>query len=219
MYRDQHTVKPSSPPVGYGELVTYLNEINREWVTAMRRLSTRLLFDWLEDTHEDYVQCLEKLNPLEETIYAVSWAGQKASPNWFHIAREYTEKWHHQQQIRDAVDKPGILTAQFYPLVLETFMKAIPYRYRNVETKEGATIEIVIPSDAGGRWIFGYENKRWNPLEPGKGNHDAVITFPAEISWKLFTKAISADQARKFVLVDGDSQLAEPLLNMITVMA
>ncbi|MEJ7682555.1 MAG: hypothetical protein WKG06_32810 [Segetibacter sp.] len=28
------------------------------------------------------------------------WAGEKKSKNWFHIAREYTEKWHHQMSSR-----------------------------------------------------------------------------------------------------------------------
>jgi hypothetical protein len=37
----------------------------------------------------------------------VSWAGPDTSPAWLDIARDYTEFWVHQQQIRDAVDRPG----------------------------------------------------------------------------------------------------------------
>jgi hypothetical protein len=35
----------------------------------------------------------------------VAWAGEAESKNWFHVARDYSEKWHHQQQIREAVSQ------------------------------------------------------------------------------------------------------------------
>jgi len=37
---------------------------------------------------------------------AVDWAEEMESKNWMAIAREYTEKWLHQQQIRDAIQQP-----------------------------------------------------------------------------------------------------------------
>jgi hypothetical protein len=38
----------------------------------------------------------------------VSWAGPEAAPVWFGVAREYTERRHHQQQIRDATGRPPL---------------------------------------------------------------------------------------------------------------
>ena len=64
-------------------------------------------------------------------MFPVSWAGEQESANWFDIAREFTERWHHQQQIRLAVEKPGIMTREFYYPVLDCFMRALPYSYRD----------------------------------------------------------------------------------------
>ncbi len=32
----------------------------------------------------------------------VSWAGPEPAPVWLDVAREFTERWHHQQHIRAA---------------------------------------------------------------------------------------------------------------------
>ncbi|HEX3202686.1 MAG TPA: hypothetical protein VHW42_12245 [Actinomycetes bacterium] len=37
----------------------------------------------------------------------VSWVGPDPAPNWLDVAREYSERWTHQQQIRDAAEIPG----------------------------------------------------------------------------------------------------------------
>ena len=37
---------------------------------------------------------------------AVNWAGPEPAPIWLDPAREYTERWVHQQHIRDAVRNP-----------------------------------------------------------------------------------------------------------------
>jgi hypothetical protein len=42
-------------------------------------------------------------DPFAMAPYGVSWAGEEKSANWFDTAREFTERWHHQQQIRLAV--------------------------------------------------------------------------------------------------------------------
>ena len=46
-------------------------------------------------------------------IFSVAWAGESESENWFDVARDYTERWHHQQQIRDAVGRPGYAEPRF----------------------------------------------------------------------------------------------------------
>ena len=75
---------------------------------------------------------------------SVAWAGEKHSINWFHIAREFTEKWHHQQQIRDAVGKPGIMTKEFFYPVMDTFMRGMPHRYRDVQAAENLLSELLL---------------------------------------------------------------------------
>src|SRR5438445_8929800 len=56
----------------------------------------------------------------------VSWAGPAPAPVWLDVAREYTERWHHQQHIRDAIGQPGQTDHRFLHPVLATFAYALP---------------------------------------------------------------------------------------------
>ncbi len=219
LYRDHHALQATARIDTYAELVVYLNQINHEWVAAMKRVSTSLLVSGLQHTHEDYVKCLEALDPFANAIYPVSWAGDTQSQNWFHIAREYTEKWHHQQQIRDALNLPAILNKQYYRPALETFMMALPHHYRQKSGTEGTTIIIEVLSDAGGVWAIQRRGGRWKISEQTPIRADARIIIPVDLSWKIFTKAVHADAIRSRVTLEGDLSLAEHILTMITVMA
>lgn len=101
----------------------------------MKRVSPTILIDLLESSGKEYIEHLATLPPFENARFSVAWAGQDASPNWFHIAREYTEKFLHQQQIRDAVNKPGILTAEFFGTFMEIVIQAFPHAFRNMEAE------------------------------------------------------------------------------------
>jgi hypothetical protein len=39
--------------------------------------------------------------------------------------REYTERWHHQMQIREAVGAPGLLERRWYQPVLDLSVRAV----------------------------------------------------------------------------------------------
>ena len=172
----------------------------------------------LETTGKQYNQQLALLEPFAPALFAVSWAGETSSLNWFHIAREYTKRWHHQQQIRDAVGKPGISTKELYYPVLDTFMMALPYTYRNINAKENTVIKTTISGEAGGDWFLA---KKENRVLNKENNLPltAHITINVGIAWKLFTKSWRKNDAVNYITTEGDAALAEPVLNMIAVMA
>jgi hypothetical protein len=204
----------------YQDVVAYLNELNATWVSAMKRISPQLLTRQLESTGKQYIEYLHTLNPFAQAIYAVAWAGEDTSLNWFDIAREYTEKWHHQQQICDAVGKPGLMTKElFYPCI-DTFMYALPYSYRNISATEGAVIKITVSGDIGGDWYLLKTAQKWDLLkqQPINSIHSEVITDP-ETTWKFFTKAISPQTALQKSTITGDVLLGQTVFNTIAVMA
>lgn len=219
LYRDEVVMQPDSPISSYGDLVQYLNQMNADWVKAMKRVSPAFLTVWLKNTHEDYIACLENLDPQMPARFSVAWAGDEVSPNWFHIAREFTEKWHHQQQIWHAVGRSGILTKEFYPSVLDTFMQALPFRYRHVPAGEGTTLHVVVDSPAGGEWFLQRLNYEWRLISEHARKDDTRVIIPADISWRLFTKALRYEDVKDQVSVEGDLKLARPLLDTIAVMA
>jgi uncharacterized protein (TIGR03083 family) len=218
MIRDNYFSDPPGNIFTNEDLVSYLNGLNAEWVNAMKRVSPNALTALLEITGKQYNQQLAALDPFAPAIFSVSWAGETSSLNWFHIAREYTERWHHQQQIRDAVAKPGIMTRELYHPVLETFMMALPYAYRNKEAKENTVVKISISGNAGDDWWLTKKDKwivsRTNDLLPA-----AHTTINGDIAWKLFTKSWRRKEVMEYVSIEGDAALGEPVLDMIAVMA
>ena len=52
--------------------------------------------------------------------WPIDWAGPEPAPIWLHVAREYTERWVHQQHIRDAVGRPGLNERRWLGPVLES---------------------------------------------------------------------------------------------------
>ncbi|MDB5127013.1 maleylpyruvate isomerase N-terminal domain-containing protein [Mucilaginibacter sp.] len=204
----------------YQELVAYLNELNATWVNAMKRVSPQLLIHQLESTGKQYIQYLNTLKPFEQAKYSVAWAGEETSLNWFDIAREYTEKWHHQQQIRDAVGIPGLITKElFYPCI-DTFMYALPHSYRNIDATEDTVIKITVSSNIGGDWYLQKAADNWQLLkqQPSNTIHSEVIIDP-DTTWKFLTKAITPQAAMAKSTVMGNTQLGNTVFSTIAVMA
>ena len=46
---------------------------------------------------EQSARYYESFDPFAPAVFAVSWAGEAISLNWFDTARELTERWHQQQ--------------------------------------------------------------------------------------------------------------------------
>src|SRR6478735_3115441 len=57
----------------YQDIVSYLNHLNADWVTATKRLSPKVIADLLEETGDEYLACLRKLKPFEKAIFSVAW--------------------------------------------------------------------------------------------------------------------------------------------------
>jgi uncharacterized protein (TIGR03083 family) len=223
--RDKYFGEKPPPIRSNDDLVAFLNQLNAAWVNAMKRVSPAVLTDWIENTNDAYYQQLAAQDPMGEAIFGVSWAGEDTSCNWFHIAREYTEKWHHQQQIRDAVNKPGILTKELYHPVLDTFMQALPFTYRNTTAAEGTVVRVTVTGEGGGDWYL----VKTGDLPAGRQDWELGIregTVPAahttidgSVAWKLFSKSWRRKEVQPFAQTTGDRVLGEVVLDMISVVA
>jgi len=217
--RDKYFGLESPQINSYEALVTHLNQLNADWVKASKRISARVLTDQLEFTGKQFCDHIASLDPFGEAVFSVAWAGEERSANWFHIAREYTEKWIHQQQIRNAVNKPGLMTKElFYPFI-DTFMQALPHTYRNITASENTVIKVTVSTEAGGSWFLTRKNDTWKLSYTVDTAPSTTVSIPPEIAWKLFSKGISGANAWKDVSISGDELLGEKVLTMVSVMA
>lgn len=222
-YRDGHFTAPDREINSYDDLVAYLNQLNADFVKAAQRMSPVLLTELLESTGRQYVQLMQQQDLQADAMYAVSWAGEAVSKNWFHIAREYTEKWHHQQQIRDAIGRPdarqGIMTPRLFRPLIETFLRGLPHTYRHTQAPEGTVVRIGIVLDEVAEWFLIKTAEGWVINENSEYQPDASVTLDADTAWKLFTKAIKPDEALTKSHLTGNKELAGITLNLIAVMA
>ncbi len=218
--RDGYFGARPEPINSYQELVGYLNRLNADWVSAMQRVSPALLIDLLEDTGRQYNAYLTTLDANAPAIFPVAWAGEEVSPNWFHIAREYTEKWHHQQQIRLVLGQEGALfEPSLYLPYLETSMRALPHHYRDQPGQKGEVIKFMVPGVSGGEWWLQFKGDKWE-----MGNFSDVlpateVQIPPAIAWRIFSKNIPVEEARKQVQIIGNQTLGQYFLHMVAVMA
>jgi hypothetical protein len=203
----------------YRDLVDFINQLNMEWTNATKRLSPEIIMNLLESTGKQYTTHLQTLDPFDEAIFSVDWAGEDTSLNWFHIAREYTEKFLHQQQIRNAVGKQALFTKElFYPFI-STFMYALPHTYRDVLAQNGTIVTLVVKTEIGGEWSIIKKEKHWEFIESFDEHPTSIIKINPDDAWLLFSKGITPEDAKQKVEIFGDEKLGEFALNIIAVMA
>ena len=221
--RDQYvaeTAGRNSP----GELGAFINRLNQEGVRVYRRLSPDVLISLMELASRQSCAYHESLDPFAIAPFPVSWAGEDRSANWFNTAREYTERWHHQQQIRLAVhrleiDKAGIMTRELYYPVLDCFMRALPFTYRSLPGEPGSLLQFIVSGECGGSWYLYRDGECWKLSAEPCGEKVSETTMPQEIAWRVFTRGIDRESAKSEVQISGDTRLGLGILEMICIIA
>lgn len=199
------------------ELLSYLNDLNADWVQAYRRVSPAILTKQLRNAQDELYEYLKDLDPDAIAIFPVSWAGEEISSNRFDVAREYTERWLHQQQIRQAVGAGSILEPYFYQPFLQICMKALVFHYRDLNFPEGTSLIVEIVGDAGGKWSIIRKGGKWQ-FDHSERLSDAQVFIDQNITWMLFSKGIDIIEAGQYWQVIGDQELGRHVLTMKTFM-
>ncbi len=139
--RTRDHVQGPVPDAGESSL-TFLNRANDRWVEVARFLSPRLPVDLLTETghllHRMWADA-----DLDQLGDGVLWAGVEIAPIWLDVARNYSEDWIH-QQIRDAIEQPGLSSPEFLDPLLDTLMRALPKTYESLHAEGGTTVVVVL---------------------------------------------------------------------------
>ena len=217
--RDNHTGETADIK-SHQDLVDFLNSLNADWVKAMKRVSPTMLISLLKITGPQYCQYYASLDPHAPAMYSVAWAGETESKNWMHIAREYTEKFLHQQQIRDAVGQSGLMTTEWFHPFLDVCMMALPHTLRTTTAKPGSKIKITITGDGGGNWTVKLMDEKWRFIPDDSDQALAtLITLDGADAWKMFSKSIRPESIMNRIQIQGDKELANAALSMVSFMA
>ena len=216
--RDGHGSSSFTAPPSWDELVIFINEQNEDWVRTMRRLSPRLLVELLGFSGERLVAYFRGLDPMAPG-FSVSWAGPGPHAWWLHVAREYTERWMHQEQVREAVGAPGLRGRRLFHPVLDTFVHALPHTYRDMPAPEGTHVRLTVTGDAGGAWSLVRHGGRWDLYDEMEAAPASTVTLDEDTAWRLFTKGIDRDTARARMTCEGDQELGQMVLSTLAIIA
>src|SRR3984957_3830221 len=199
------------------DVIDLVNRLNREGVAVYRRLSPTVVIDLMELACNQTAAFHESLDPYAPAVFNVSWAGESTSLNWFDTARELTERWHHQQQIREATNRPGIMTPDLYHPVLDCFMRGLPHAFSSVDSPPGTAISIEISGECGGTWLLTRNAHDWAFASSSHAQPAAHVTIPQEIAWRVFTKGIDRAQALAQSHIKGDQVLAGHVFQLTAI--
>jgi hypothetical protein len=212
----------SQPQLGE-PLLAFLNRLNDEWETAAHRLSPKVVTELVESADRQLAELFRSLNPHGPAIFPVAWAGEEQSENWMDVARDYTEKWHHTQQIFDATGRPStIMTKRLAYPCFDIFMRALTFTFHDVPAALGTVVTMEVTGEAGGQWHIERQQNKWLQVPETAKTPTAKVTMDQDTFWKVATKRRSPDVFLKqfpSIQITGDNKLGVHALDMVSVMA
>ena len=156
--------------------------------------------------------------PLDApALFAVSWAGEEASAGWFDVGREFTELWHHQAQIRLAVDAAPLADRRHLSAVIDVAVRGLPHALHAVAAEPGETIALDVDGASGGRWTLRREPSRWTLWRGTIAAPATRLRVSDEDAWKLLFNGLPAAVAAGAVQVEGRADLGEAFLRARSV--
>ncbi len=210
-HRDRDRSGLASAQPGREKFADLLARRNQQWVDGTRVLSTRLIVDMLRWSGGQLDGSFAAVDLSQPS--SVLWAGE--APLWFDLAREFTERWVHYQQIREAAqpappsqDEDSQHEDEYLPLVVRTFMWGFPHQYR-APAHDGTTVGLEI---AGvGAWTLTRSDKGWDLDEGGPTDPAARLQMTGDTAWRLLT---GTPYELRRVQLSGEPALAQPLLQV-----
>jgi uncharacterized protein (TIGR03083 family) len=205
------------------DLPAFLDRINEEWVVAFRRLSPAVLVSLLGAGGAEVLALWDEL-ALDAPTGGVSWAGLEESPAWMDLARDTTEYWIHEQQIREAADRshhdPDEVIA-----VVGILSRGLPHALRHVEAADGASV-VVRADDLGVGWAVERRDGQWwwagaaepgtaEPAPAGGPGVAAVVTASGQAYWRRWTRHPAG--TRDQFATTGDPAVAQAVLDHVAI--
>ena len=202
------------------DLPAYLDRINDEWVVAMRRLSPAVLASLLGAGGGEVLALWDDVIGVDDATGAVSWAGLDEGVGWMDHARDTTEYWIHEQQLREAVGRPH-MEADEVAAVVDILGRGLPHALRDVAAGDGAHVELLV-TDLDLAWRVASQEGRWwfaghAPVADGEGRTAAfaTITGTGDAFWRRWSRHPAG--GRGALTTWGDAAAARAVVDHVAV--
>jgi uncharacterized protein (TIGR03083 family) len=213
--RDDHEMAGPRPAEN---LPVFLARANQEFVDTAASWSPRVLIDLLGHLGPQLDE-MWAARDLDRLGWSVSWADpDRPAPMWLDAAREYTEFWVHQQQVRDATGRPGADGAKLVGPVIDTLLRAVPFTLRGLAPEPGTAVHIRVTGPGGGDWTARRADGFWALDRGAPGGRPAALTeVSADCLWRVATRGITVDAALGRATVSGDRALGAAVLSLVSI--
>ena len=208
-HRDRH---PPPSAAADGSFVGFINALNAEWVRASHHFSPAILVRLYDVMTDELASFVEGVSLDAPALFPVSWAGEDQSAAWFDIGREFTEQWHHQVQVRDAVGAPEASDSRWLHLVLLIALRALPHALRDTPAAAGTVVQLDVTGDAGGSWALVRTAAAWELQAGHTEAATSTLRIPDRLLGRVLFNAVPLEQALAGVEVRGEPALARAVL-------
>ena len=208
---------PPAPIESNRDFVDFINDLNAQWVSSARRLSPKVVTDLYERASTEAADWFESLPFEAPALFPVSWAGEQVSDGWFDVGREFTELWHHQQQVRMAVGAGALADPRYLGAVLDIAMRGLPHALREVHADPGQSLVIDVSGPSGGQWTLSSDGSQWRLGRGALSPATARIRLTDDTTWKLLFNALSDSDAVRLVAVEGSAELGQAFVRARSV--
>jgi hypothetical protein len=189
---------PPAPAEGVA-FPAFLGGLNEAWVQAMDRLSPMLLtglLAWTGPQLATFYRGFTAEALAAPAFFPVSWAGDNSSPGWLDVGREYLERWHHQQQIRDAVGAPPLTGPEWLEPLLAVGVHAfrgalLPLAAGEAARPPGTRLQVEFRGAGGGEWVVERREGGWELFEGTTPQPDARLALEVAEAWRLLLRGES----------------------------
>lgn len=144
-------------------------------------------------------------------------AGLAVAPVWLDAARELSEYWTHQQQVREATGRPGLTDRAWLAPVLDTFLLALSYTLRDTGADPGTQVQVTATGAAPMRWVTTRQDRRWVLRRGDAERPAAAVELDGDTLWRLCTRNIAPEDAAARARVHGERRLAEQVLRIVSI--
>jgi hypothetical protein len=124
----------------------------------------------------------------------------------------------HQQQVRDAVGRPGARGEDLMGPVIDTFVRAVPYALRDQSPAPGTTVRIEVTGPGGGTWAIQRQDSTW-AVDRGSSRPAAaaLARLSSDTLWRVATRGITVETARERATISGDQVLGSAVLTLVSI--
>jgi uncharacterized protein (TIGR03083 family) len=218
MSRDSFT---GDGPAGGEDVPAFLARANGAFADVAATLSPAVVIDLIEHFGPQFEALWDGADLAAAGAMDVGWlAPGVAAPVWADLAREYSEQWIHQQQLRDAVRRPGGRRHALLRAALGTLARSLPRTLAGVRAEPGAQVTVTVTGDLDASWRVVRDDDGWRldpPVADRPGSMLAQVTLPADALWRVASRGIEPEAAVALAELSGDQAAGRTALTLLSI--